>query len=114
MNNRDALDIDSFSFPDEETVNKSKRRTGYNMFVLWYFVDFKMLDEEEKERLLLLSGVWAAPDLVPSDKDSTKTPPTFKAYLIIMTAARHWHSLSDKKKNVWRKQAVKLNSMPVP
>eukprot|EP00957_Ditylum_brightwellii_P092561 7048700-Ditylum_brightwellii.AAC.1 len=61
MDNRDALNIGSFPFSDKEKVNQGRRRTGYNVFVSWYFVDFKMPDEEEKERLLFLSGVWAAP-----------------------------------------------------
>eukprot|EP00957_Ditylum_brightwellii_P001987 152866-Ditylum_brightwellii.AAC.1 len=73
-----------------------------------------MLDEEEKERLFLLNGAWAAPNLVMTDKDSTRTPPTFKAHHIMMAAARHWRNLSYEKKTAWRKRAVKLNSMPVP
>eukprot|EP00957_Ditylum_brightwellii_P119683 9131331-Ditylum_brightwellii.AAC.1 len=73
-----------------------------------------MLDEEEKEGPLLLSGVWAALDLVLSDEDITRTPPTFKAHHVIMAAVRHWRSLSNEKKTAWRKYAVKLNSIPVP
>eukprot|EP00957_Ditylum_brightwellii_P122797 9363998-Ditylum_brightwellii.AAC.1 len=79
-----------------------------------YFGDFKLLSEEEKESHLVASGVWAAPVLSLSDEDSTKTIPSYKACHIIMAAARHWHNLNEDTKCVWKKRAVKLNTMPVP
>eukprot|EP00957_Ditylum_brightwellii_P086082 6549285-Ditylum_brightwellii.AAC.1 len=70
--------------------------------------------EEEKESHLIASEVWAAPVLNLSDEDSTRTVTSYKAFHIIIAAARHRYSLNEDIKCAWKKRAVKINMMPVP
>eukprot|EP00957_Ditylum_brightwellii_P160119 12188909-Ditylum_brightwellii.AAC.1 len=94
----DAFTIVSLLFSEKEKQIKSRRRNGYNMYISRYFGDFKLLSEEEKESHLIASGVWVAPVLSLSGKDSTITVPSYKACHTIMTAARHWHNLNKDSK----------------
>eukprot|EP00957_Ditylum_brightwellii_P112338 8565154-Ditylum_brightwellii.AAC.1 len=113
MINRGSFTIASLPFSEKKKTNKSRRRNGYNVYVLLYIVDFKVLNEEEKENHLFASGVWATPVLSLSDKDNTRTPPRYMACHIMMAAARHWHTLDEDYKCAWEKEAVKLTMMPV-
>ena len=116
MNAREACGIVSLPLSTKEVSSTSRKRTGYNVYVSWFFFDFKALQQErEKERILVLAGVWAPPVLsCMSDEDSTRTPVSYGACHIMMAAARHWHRLSESVKTAWRRRAVRLNSMPVP
>eukprot|EP00957_Ditylum_brightwellii_P095383 7265492-Ditylum_brightwellii.AAC.1 len=64
---------------------------GYIVFVSRYFGDCKLLSEEDKGSHLIASGVWAAPVFSMSDEDRSRTVSSYKAYHIMMAAARHWH-----------------------
>eukprot|EP00957_Ditylum_brightwellii_P086180 6557415-Ditylum_brightwellii.AAC.2 len=50
----------------------SRKESGYNVYVPWFYLDFMLLEEdEEKESYLFSSGAWDVPANSMSDEDST-------------------------------------------
>eukprot|EP00957_Ditylum_brightwellii_P085044 6466587-Ditylum_brightwellii.AAC.2 len=88
MNAHDASIIFSLPLSDKEKASKSWKKIGYNAYVSWFVLDFKLLEEELKEAYLISCGVWVAPDVSMSDKDSTRTPPTYRPHHVMKAAAR--------------------------
>eukprot|EP00957_Ditylum_brightwellii_P088438 6736172-Ditylum_brightwellii.AAC.1 len=95
MNAWDAQMIVFLPFSEMETKSKSPRKSGYNVFVSWFFLDFGVLYEEEKERYLISCCVWDVPVFYMSDKDSMRTAPLFKPYHVMNAAAKQWHCLDN-------------------
>eukprot|EP00957_Ditylum_brightwellii_P092319 7028747-Ditylum_brightwellii.AAC.1 len=113
MNSPDTGIIFSLPLSDKEKTSKSWKKSCYNAYVSWYFLDFKLLEEELKEAYLISCGVWSAPVVSISDKDSTRTPPTYRPHHVMKVDVRQWHSLSEEVKATWKKRSVKLNMLPV-
>eukprot|EP00957_Ditylum_brightwellii_P202873 15332163-Ditylum_brightwellii.AAC.1 len=57
MTKQDAFTVASLPCSEKEKQSKSRKRNGYNVYVSWYFGDFKLLSKEEMESHLIASGV---------------------------------------------------------
>eukprot|EP00957_Ditylum_brightwellii_P000885 70195-Ditylum_brightwellii.AAC.1 len=102
------------SLSQRKKKSTSRKKSGYNIFVSWFYLDFKLLKEGEKETYLISSGVWAVPAFIVSDEDSTRTPSTYGPHHVMKATARLWHLLDGNVHEAWKKRAIRLNMVPLP
>eukprot|EP00957_Ditylum_brightwellii_P163599 12456324-Ditylum_brightwellii.AAC.1 len=104
MSAHDTDKIVSLPLSDKEKTIKSWIKSGYNAYADWFFLDFKLLEEESKEAHPIFCSVWAVPGMSMSDRDSTRTLPTYRSCHVMKAAARQWHNLCEEVKAAWKKR----------
>eukprot|EP00957_Ditylum_brightwellii_P124390 9480686-Ditylum_brightwellii.AAC.1 len=99
MNACNPVTIVSLPLSEKKTI--SRKKSGYNVYVSWFYLHLKLLEEEEKESYLISSCVWAIPANSMSYEDSTRTPPKYRPHHVKNAAARIWRLLDGKTHAAW-------------
>ena len=93
--------------------HQSRNRLGYQVFIVWYFVELNGLSKESKADDV--SPFWV--ELHDEDSwDRIFTPPQLKihASLVTKAAACMWKYCTQKYKDVWDARGNQMNQRSLP
>ena len=112
MNNYNSSnEIENLPLSTKEEVHQSRKRIGYHVYLSNFFKQFSLLDDEEKEDVLVNYRIWPEP-AEDESINSILTPRMAQVPDVMKAAGRNWATLTDELKNGWRSRAAELNLRP--
>ena len=111
--------LDSISYvqnlrPTSRDIYGSKRSlTGYNVYLRYFFANFKSLTDEEKKEMLCDMEIHSIDMYLLSEEDSVVSVPKASTVEIINAAAKKWRKMGLGVKNAWKQLAMDINMLPI-
>jgi hypothetical protein len=111
--NRTTIQIIQIPHSKKEIQSSNRNKTGYNVFLSWFFHDFNIMDEDEQKHLLCINNIHQYEEYQAHEEDSVISRPRATTIDIIRLAARVWGGMSESIKCAWRQRAEIVNSLPI-
>jgi hypothetical protein len=111
--NRSEIKIIQIPHSKKELHSCNRNKTGYNVYISWFFHDFNIMDEEEQKHLLCINNIHQYEEYEAHEEDSIMSKPKATTIDIIRLAAQVWGAMSKSIKCAWRQRADIVNSLPI-
>ena len=112
--NQQSLDSIINLAPSQKELNAQNRsKTGYNIFVSWFFFDYNRLNGDQKKEMLIRNGIHEAEEYQIAEEDSVITMPSASSADTMRLAASHWRCSSIDIKDAWKERATIINKLPI-
>ena len=113
----DVNDILSLPLIPTEQLHKGRNRLGRHLFYSYFYTTFKNnkdLNEEQKQEVLRMAGIWNHPavDADDSSYDSVDSVVIVGCRDILKLASIRWRALSEERKAAWAERAREQNRRP--
>ena len=112
MNTTTRIEVLQLSFSDKELYAQSRKRTGYNVFLSWYVIQFKQLDYHTRKEACIDAGVHSRESYEESENDSVISSPSASYHDIMRMAVRRWRSMGSELRGAWNERAELVNGLP--
>ena len=114
MNKSDRSIVLGLRFSDREIHSRTRKKSGYNVFVGWFYSDFKQLDTSEKEGMLVEHGVCDTEcfNVDPEYADVCSVPEITSVQMSRL-CGKYWRGMAHSAKSAWNERAELVNSLPV-
>ena len=113
MNKKERSIVLSLRFSDKELHSRSRNKSGYNVFVPWFYSDFKQLGTSEKQGMIVEYGVCDIEyfDVDPKYADVCSVP-EISSTQISRLCGKYWRGLDYSTKDAWNERAGLVNDLP--
>lgn len=112
MNNFTSHQIINLPTTNKEEEHQGRKRTGYHVYLSYYFYTYNKLSYEEKCEVMIQHNVWHGQAEDDVSIDSTLTPRLPMHYEVCKAAACNWNSMEITLKEAWKERARVLNDRP--
>ena len=100
--------------PTSRDIYGNKRSlTGYNVYLRYFFLHFKLLTDDNQRELLCDTGIHTEETYILSDEDSVISLPEVTTVGIIKVAAIEWSKIELETKRAWRELATMISNLPI-
>ena len=113
MYNSSRRKILGLDYSDKELYSRNRNKTGYNIYVSFYFSDFKGLDYETKKSVLCDAEIHDISEYDLHEEDSVVSVPLATTIDVMRIAARKWREMPADTKNAWKERAELVNNLPI-
>ena len=113
MNKKERSIVLSLRFSDKELHSRSRNKSGHNVFVPWFYSDFKQLGTSEKQGMIVEYGVCDIEyfDVDPKYADVCSVP-EISSTQISRLCGKYWRGLDYSTKDAWNERAGLVNDLP--
>ena len=113
MNKTERSIVLGLRFSDKEIHSRSRNKSGYNVFVPWFYSDYKQLDTSEKQDIVVEYGVCSCGyfEVDPKYADVCSLPEVTSSQLSRL-CGKYWRGLTRSVKAAWNERADLVNSLP--
>ena len=96
-----------------DTYGNKRNLNGYNVFLRYFFSNFKILTDDDQAELLCDLEAHSREMYTLSEEDSIFSLPEVTTVHIIKAAAIEWNKMESDAKNAWKLLAVEINNLPI-
>ena len=97
----------------KDDYGMKRNLTGYNVYLRYFYQNFKLLTDSEQRDLLCSLGVHSVDMYLLIDEDSIVPVPKASDVDIIKAAATKWRRSDLAVKDAWRQLALEINQLPI-